>query len=44
MSSPRKLKSHALHDPALRFRGSKNQRILDVKASLEKGEPVIAMD
>ena len=34
----------ALHDPALRFRGSKNQRILYVKEKKKKGEPVIAMD
>lgn len=30
----------ALRDISLRFRGSSNQRIIDVKASLEKGEMV----
>lgn len=34
----------ALKDPALRFRGSKNQRILDVQKSLQVGSPVIAME
>ena len=34
----------ALRDPSLCFRGSKNQRIIDVKKSLAKGEVVIAMD
>lgn len=29
-----------LRDPSLEFRGSKNQRILDVKKSLTQGEPV----
>ena len=31
----------ALKDEELRFRGSSNQRIIDVQASLEKGETVI---
>lgn len=30
-----------LHDSLLQFRGSSNQRILDVPASLEQGKPVI---
>lgn len=34
----------ALRDPSLRFRGSKNQRIIDVKQSLATGEVVIAME
>ena len=34
----------ALRDPSLQFRGSKNQRIIDVKKSLAQGEVVIAMD
>lgn len=29
------------HDSLLQFRGSRNQRILDVPKSLEAGEPVI---
>lgn len=29
-------------DLTLRFRGSANQRVLDVKSSLEKGEPVLS--
>ena len=31
----------ALKDEELRFRGSSNQRIIDVQASLEKGETVV---
>ena len=31
----------ALKDNELRFRGSSNQRIINVQASLEKGEPVV---
>ena len=31
----------ALKDDELRFRGSSNQRIIDVQASLEKGETVV---
>lgn len=31
-----------LHDPALPFRGSANQRIIDVAASLARGEVVLA--
>lgn len=31
-------------DISLRFRGSRNQRILDMPASLREGGPVIAMD
>ncbi|SUP39667.1 anaerobic ribonucleoside-triphosphate reductase activating protein [Veillonella criceti] len=34
----------ALRDPSLRFRGSKNQRIIDVKQSLATGHVVIAME
>lgn len=30
-----------LKDPKLRFRGSRNQRIIDVKKSLEKNEVVL---
>ena len=33
----------ALKDEELRFRGSSNQRIIDVQASLEKGE-IVVMD
>jgi len=29
---------------SINFRGSKNQRILDVKKSLEEGEPVLMHD
>ena len=32
---------HSLHDSLLQFRGSRNQRILDVPTSLEAGKPVI---
>ena len=31
----------ALKDEELRFRGSSNQRIIDVQASLKEGEPVV---
>ena len=30
-----------LHDPTLYFRGSSNQRLIDVKKTLKKGEVVI---
>ena len=32
----------AERDLSLRFRGSRNQRILDMKATREAGEPVLA--
>lgn len=34
----------ALRDPMLRFRGSKNQRVLDIQETLKKGEPVLMRD
>ena len=34
----------AEHDITLRFRGSRNQRIIDVKKSMEKGEVVLWQD
>ena len=33
-----------LRDPALAFRGSSNQRIIDIQASLEQGEVVLYME
>ena len=33
-----------LKDPSLRFRGSSNQRIIDVKSSLTADEVILAMD
>ena len=33
--------NYDLYDPTLKYRGSKNQRVIDVKKSLETGEVVL---